>query len=215
MSVQVQLRRDTYANIMAATVPGAAGEVYVDTTNQRLVVNNGSLIGGFPAPVTLAVKNSTTDTNNSSSGSGSYFSHATTFTIPTNFMIAARAFRLTGHFQLTTGSSPPTISFRLSLGATVIYVSGFSTPGASLTNVQLGVQWIFQATQAPGASSNVQCTAINQANGVGSAAVGLTAMPVAVATNAAQALTIATDWATAGVGTNTIALNQFILEALN
>jgi hypothetical protein len=32
MSVQVQLRRDTYANIMAATVPGAAGEVYVDTT---------------------------------------------------------------------------------------------------------------------------------------------------------------------------------------
>jgi hypothetical protein len=40
-------------------------------------------------------------------------------------------------------------------------------------------------------------------------------MPVAVATNAAQALTIATKWATAGASTNTIGLNQFILEALN
>ena len=40
-------------------------------------------------------------------------------------------------------------------------------------------------------------------------------MPVAVATNAAQVLTIATQWATAGAGANTFGLNQFILEALN
>jgi hypothetical protein len=52
---------------------------------------------------------------------------------------------------------------------------------------------MFQATQAPGAAANVQCPAINQANGVGVTAVGLTTMPVAVATNAAQVLTIATE----------------------
>jgi hypothetical protein len=40
-------------------------------------------------------------------------------------------------------------------------------------------------------------------------------MPVAVATNASQAVTIATEWSAAGAGTNTLGLNQFILEALN
>ncbi len=212
MSVQVQLRRDTYANVAANH--GAAGEVFVDTTNQRLVVQDGATNGGFPAPVTLFVGNSGS-TNNSSSGSGTYVNHTPAFTIPANFMTAARAFRLTAHFQLTTGAAPPTLSFRLSLGATVIYVSAFVASAVSVTNVQIALQWIFQATVAPGGAANVQCSAINQANGVGATAIGLTAMPAAVASNAAQALTIATEWATAGTGTNTIGLNQFILEALN
>jgi hypothetical protein len=212
MSVQVQLRRDTYANVAANH--GAAGEVFVDTTNQRLVVQDGATNGGFPAPVTLFVGNGGS-TNNSNTGSGAFVNHTPTFTIPTNFMIAARAFRVTAHFQITTGSVAPTIAFRLSLGATAIYTSANSSPAASLTNVQFAIQWMFQATQAPGAAANVQCAAINQANGVGVTAVGLTAMPVAVATNAAQGLTIATEWATAGTGTNAIGLNQVIVEALN
>lgn len=47
-AVQVQTRRDTATNIAAAT--GAAGEVWVDTTNWRLVVNDGSTAGGWPVP---------------------------------------------------------------------------------------------------------------------------------------------------------------------
>ena len=62
MSVQVQLRRDTYANVAANH--GAAGEVFVDTTNQRLVIQDGATLGGFPAPVTLFVGNGGS-TNNS------------------------------------------------------------------------------------------------------------------------------------------------------
>jgi hypothetical protein len=212
MSVQVQLRRDTYANVAANH--GAAGEVFVDTTNQRLVVQDGATAGGFPAPVTLFVGNSGS-TNNSNAGSGAYVNHAPALTIPANFMIAARAFRLTAHFQLTTGSAPPMLTYRLSLGSTVIFTSAALSVGVSMTNAQAAFQWIIQAAQAPGAAANVQCAAICQPNGVGSTAVGQTAMPVAVATNVAQALTIATEWATAGTGTNTIALNQFILEALN
>ncbi len=50
-AVQVQTRRDTAVNIAAAT--GAAGEIWVDTTNWRSVVNDGSTAGGWPAP-TLA-----------------------------------------------------------------------------------------------------------------------------------------------------------------
>lgn len=48
MSVQVQLRRDTAANIASAAA-GAQGEAWIDTTNNRLVVNDGTTVGGFPA----------------------------------------------------------------------------------------------------------------------------------------------------------------------
>lgn len=47
MSTQVQLRRDTAANVAAFT--GAQGEVVVDTTNNRLVVQDGATAGGFAA----------------------------------------------------------------------------------------------------------------------------------------------------------------------
>ena len=46
MSEQLQLRRGTAAQITAFT--GAAGEVVMDTTNNRLVVNDGALPGGYP-----------------------------------------------------------------------------------------------------------------------------------------------------------------------
>src|ERR1700730_4860473 len=46
-AVQVQSRRDTAANVAAFT--GALGEVVVDTTRLRTVVNDGSTAGGFPS----------------------------------------------------------------------------------------------------------------------------------------------------------------------
>ena len=47
MSTQVQLRRDTATNI--GTFTGKQGECVVDTTNNRLVVQDGATAGGFPA----------------------------------------------------------------------------------------------------------------------------------------------------------------------
>lgn len=47
MSEQLQLRRGTAAEV--ASFIGAPGEVVVDTTNNRLVVQDGSAAGGFPA----------------------------------------------------------------------------------------------------------------------------------------------------------------------
>jgi hypothetical protein len=215
MSVQVQLRRDTDANILLNK--GAVGEVFVDTTVYRTVVQDNVTLGGWPAPITLFVGNSGT-VNISNTGSGAFINNTPTATIPANFMIAGRAFRLTCHFQLTTGTAVPILTVRILLGSTVISTVGNPTagPGASQTNAQVALQWIFQATQAPSASSNVQCAVIENTNiAANSSTTSTTAMPVAVATNAAQVLTIATEWATAGTGTNTIALNQFILEALN
>jgi len=46
-ATQLQFRRGTAAQL--ATFAGAAGEVVVDTTNNRLVVCDGSTVGGFPA----------------------------------------------------------------------------------------------------------------------------------------------------------------------
>lgn len=47
MSEQLQLRRGTAAQI--ATFTGAQGEVVIDMTNNRLVVQDGATAGGFPA----------------------------------------------------------------------------------------------------------------------------------------------------------------------
>ena len=47
MSEQLQLRRGTSSQVAAFT--GAQGETVMDTTNNRLVVNDGSTAGGWPA----------------------------------------------------------------------------------------------------------------------------------------------------------------------
>jgi hypothetical protein len=47
MTEQLQLRRGTATQ--AATFTGAQGEVIVDTTNNRAIVNDGATAGGWPA----------------------------------------------------------------------------------------------------------------------------------------------------------------------
>jgi hypothetical protein len=47
MSVQVKRRRDTAGNVAAFT--GAQGEIVVDTTNNRMVLQDGLTAGGWPA----------------------------------------------------------------------------------------------------------------------------------------------------------------------
>jgi hypothetical protein len=46
MSKTLQFRRDTTANL--ASVTGAVGELFVDTTKDTVVVMDGSTAGGFP-----------------------------------------------------------------------------------------------------------------------------------------------------------------------
>jgi hypothetical protein len=47
MSEQLQLRRGTSSQVASFT--GAQGEVVIDTTNNRLVLQDGSTVGGWPA----------------------------------------------------------------------------------------------------------------------------------------------------------------------
>ncbi|QAY96721.1 hypothetical protein CWB41_14075 [Methylovirgula ligni] len=61
MAEQLQLRRGTNAEILAFL--GAQGEVVVDTTNNRAVVQDGSTTGGFPAAKLIEVVLNSTATN--------------------------------------------------------------------------------------------------------------------------------------------------------
>ena len=67
MSVQVKHRRDIAANVAAFT--GAPGEIVADTTNNRLVLQDGSTAGGWPvaklAEVVTNARRSVADTNTS------------------------------------------------------------------------------------------------------------------------------------------------------
>ncbi|MGH6843113.1 MAG: hypothetical protein ACREDV_13700, partial [Methylocella sp.] len=52
MSVQVQLRRDTLANVLANK--GVAGEVFVSTDTHEIFVQDGLANGGFKAGTAFA-----------------------------------------------------------------------------------------------------------------------------------------------------------------
>jgi hypothetical protein len=165
-------------------------------------------------PRTLCVQRSG-DTNDSASGSGAYKDHSLTYTISANFLKQGRALRVTAHFRATTGSAVPALDIQLKAGSTVI---SHHRPGtqAGVTNVQTAFVWIVQAIDAPGAAANIEASTHGNNNNIGNGGISSdVAMPVALATNGSLVLKVATQWATAGTGTNTMTLSQLVVEALN
>jgi hypothetical protein len=163
----------------------------------------------------LSVQN-TGDTNDSASGSGAYRAYNLTYTIPANFLVANRVLRISAHFRLTTGSTPPVLDIQLKIGGTVVSHFQPNSVVVSGTNKQYGLQWMVQGTAAPSASSATETVMFGNSNAPGSLTTASdTAQPVNLATNATLAITIETQWATAGVGTNQIKLSQLVVEAIN
>lgn len=153
------------------------------------------------------------DTNNSSSGSGSDYGHSLTYTLPANFLTKNKVVKVTAHFSLTTGT-PGTLNYKLILGSAVISAIGTpAAPASSLANDQIGLSWILQATDAPSATSNLQAAMLMQTPGSVNNYNSIN-MPVAVATNGSLIISLATNWSGAGIGTNTVSLNQFIVETV-
>lgn len=164
---------------------------------------------------TLSVQNSGS-TNNSNSGSGADVNHDKTYTIPANWLTSGRAIRVTAAFKITTGSAAPTLIHKFKMGATTVAGHSAITPANNLANDNYLLQWILQATAAPGSSANTTTSIIVTTNSLGSLLnTNTTDQPVTLATNGTLAVTIATQWSAAGTGTNTVALDQFIVEALN
>lgn len=157
------------------------------------------------------------NTNNSASGSGADFNHNLTYAIPANFLGSGKLLRVTAHFSCTSGSASPTLLIKLKAGATSLDNVGTAQVMInSVTNKQVMFQYLIQATAAPSASSNVFIGRTGSSNMWANANIyGDIANPVALATNGALTLQMATQWGSAGTGTNTITLQQFIVEALN
>ncbi|MDY7579348.1 hypothetical protein RGU70_13600 [Herbaspirillum sp. RTI4] len=110
MSSALKLRRDTSANIAVAT--GAAGEVFVDTTKNTLVVNDGATTGGFPL---ARVSDVQTGLLNTATTGGTV--NALTATLPT-----VNATALTNGQQImliSSGANTSNAALVLTLGATV------------------------------------------------------------------------------------------------
>ena len=59
MSTQLQIRRDTAANIALSTP--VAGEIWYDTTNKRLNIGDGANVGGIEIPNYIDIQNGSFD----------------------------------------------------------------------------------------------------------------------------------------------------------
>ena len=100
MSEQLQLRRGTSAQVAAFT--GAQGETVVDTTNNRLVVNDGSTAGGWPAAKLAEVITS----GRTTVSDAAYSALATDRTIAYTTLTAARVITLPGSLDLSDRDLP-------------------------------------------------------------------------------------------------------------
>ncbi len=98
MSEQLQLRRGTAAQI--ATFTGAQGELVVDTTNNRLVLQDGATAGGFPIPrLAEVIANTRTSVSDSA-----YSAMTTDRTIAYVQLTAPRVVTLPGAAAFPTGT---------------------------------------------------------------------------------------------------------------
>lgn len=171
-------------------------------------------VEGFAIPRVLSVQN-TGNTNDSSSGSGSDFDHNLTYTLAANELASAKALRISAQFSLSTGT-PANLTMKLKAGSTTLYSTTATAPTSSAGGLNMMLTFYVQAAAAPGASVNVFTGGNSNVSAAwGSANANQVSQPVALATNGTLQFKMSTLWSAAGTGTNTITLNQFIVEAVN
>jgi hypothetical protein len=196
--------------------PTADGSVGYDSTQDKYVAGGaGALTGSFPRVLSLQFSSSDSIVDDTVGSTETAF--VTTFTIPANYLIANKALRVTAVLEMQTGASPPTLQFRLRLGGvsgTLLYSQASTiTPTASATR-GISLSWIITGTAAPGASVNVETGLLAWVT-AGNAVQNATAQPVAVATNAAQAITVTAQWSGNVANTHSVLLRQLLVEELN
>jgi hypothetical protein len=153
LSEQLQLRRDTAANVAAAT--GAQGEPWVDTTNNRLIVNDGATAGGWAAAKLSEVGAGATLANAATAAHGgsiqfgilegavtglSGASVTTSVDIPANCIVFAVGMRVT-----TTITGPTSFEVGVSGNATQ-FGSGLSLSAGSTNYGLIGPTAFYSST---------------------------------------------------------------------
>jgi hypothetical protein len=174
-------------------------------------------LGNLPVSRVRRVGYSTSDTITASVVGTTETDFATNYTIPANLLVAGKVLRVTVGLLFTLSGSPPTIIFKLKIGAVVLYAGTATTTGpTAVTNVGGGACWLIQGTAAAGGSVAVETEVI----GVPQFLVPYTssyntvAQGVNVATNASGLLALAVRFGASTAG-NSVTLRQFIVEELN
>jgi hypothetical protein len=151
---------------------------------------------------------------------------ATSYTLPANYLTANRVLRVTFGFDLITGAVAPTMGLNLKMGATNVAILGTGqTPAANLGNSIVGISFIIQGSAAASASAAVYVHPMVPSSSSGSAwtifinnpsgPAGAGGASTNLATNGALAIVAALTANGAGTGTNSLTLNQMVVEALN
>lgn len=198
----------------AGYAPTAAGSFGFDTTKGVMVYGENGATKAVTGALSVGFGGST---NDSSSGSGSYVNMTPNNAFPANFLTLGKTIRACAGFSITTGSAAPVLSTSWRIGTTALGVGTDITPSNNLASRGYAVCVVLVAAAAPSASSNIYFAPITilTASTTGTIANFNTAQPAAFATNGALTLQVATKWATAGTGTNTITLEWLTVEASN
>lgn len=171
-AVQVQYRRGTAAQVAAFT--GAAGEMVVDTTNQRVAVQDGATQGGWPAD--LSVRTAVNNANYT--------------TLATDRIIAFTALTSTQTVSLIASASYP-VGTRL----LVVDESGACSPSNTITLAANGSDLINGAASAvisqPNGYLEIESNAAGGWTIVGRSSTNLPAVSIGTAYDPNNVLSVA------------------------
>jgi hypothetical protein len=151
--------------------------------------------------------NSTTDTLDAAVIGTTQTPFATTIPLHANRLVAGKTFQVTACVQITTSSSPPTITWRWKLGSAVVYASTAGNPGNSQTNQGYCGSWPFQIL-TDGASGTVEFGGINGT--IAPFSRNTTAQAVTLNTTVDNDLALSIEYS-AGTAGNTASLRQLKL----
>jgi hypothetical protein len=146
MSVHVKRRRDTAANIASFTP--AQGELIVDLTNNRVIVGDGSTVGGWPAARlseaggAAGLNGSTLKLNVAEIAIAGLSGASVTATsaIPAGALVVACALRVT---TAITGAASFSVGYT---GSTSAFGSGLSIAAGSTNEGMIGPNPFYSAT---------------------------------------------------------------------
>ncbi len=206
---------DSYST--AGDPTGVNGAMYYSTaTGAFRCYQEGAwhnCLGGALSSITA----DSTTRNGNTAGAQNF---STTYTMPANYCTQGRVVHLgvTGIYSSTTTAQP--MSFTVKLGTTAISAgSATITPAASQTNATWVMDYTFTCRAAPSASSavygqgdiNMQTSATATTSQTIASATPTTG--VNVATNAAQAVTLAVTFTGTASVSNTITIKQMLVNS--
>jgi len=186
------------------------GAIWYSTTNKNFGARLGSVTTSlqstlFTQTATGTAANTVSETTITSTGVG-------TLTLPTDFLLAGKTIKITGH-GIHSASGSPSITIKVKLGSTVVLTTGSVATG-NTTNEEWEIAALITCRTA-GSSGTVFAQGCYIENASTPRSFGMAnTSATTINTTTSQALTITAQWTAANVA-NTISLTNLVVEVLN